>query len=92
MQLRRAIVAFVLGGLSWFSTAARGQTPTTGQISGVILDPQGAGVGGAQVTISNEAGLLRTTSSGATGHYTFLLLPPAAYHLEAEKALSLIHI
>ena len=86
MQLRRAIVAFVLGGLSWFSTAARGQTPTTGQISGVILDPQGAGVGGAQVTISNEAGLLRTTSSGATGHYTFLLLPPAAYHLEAEKA------
>jgi len=85
MQVQSAIAAFILGSFLWFSTPARGQTPTTGQISGVILDPQGAGVGAAEIKVSSEAGLERSTSSGATGHYALPLLAPGAYRLEVEK-------
>ncbi len=64
---------------------ADAQTATTGQISGTILDPQGAAVAGAQISISSSAGLERQTTSDAAGHYAFPLLPPGVYHLEAQK-------
>jgi hypothetical protein len=86
MQVRKGIALLALGGLCLFASGAHGQTATTGQISGVILDPQGAAVAGVRVSISSQAGLRRESSSDGTGHYAFTLLPPGTYRLEAEKS------
>lgn len=85
-QLRRAIALFFLGGLFLFAAGgAPAQTPTTGQITGVVKDPSGAVVTGAKITLTNTAGVQRETSSDAAGHYTFSLLPPGSYRIETEK-------
>lgn len=70
-------VGILLAG-PWF---AAGQTTTTGQIGGEIVDPTGAVVPGANVTLRSEAGLRRETASDAQGHYLFALLPPGVYQL-----------
>ena len=85
MRIRKAAVVLVLGLLSFYANTAMGQTATTGQISGVIVDPQGAAVAGARITIVSDAGLHRDTTSDAAGHYAFPLLPPGMYRLEAER-------
>jgi len=57
----------------------------TVELSGTVFDPQGLAVAGAQVTIRNLAsGAERTTSSGTTGEYQILELPPGAYQLSVE--------
>ena len=87
MQLRKAVVALlVLAGLCLFARGAWGQTATTGQIAGTIVDTRGAAVAGARVTITSDAGLRRQNTSDAAGHYAFPLLPPGVYRLEAEKS------
>ena len=64
----------------------RAQSPTTGQISGVVKDPSGAAVTGAAVSAKSSNGTNRTESSGAEGRYIFALLPPGEYvvHVEAQ--------
>src|SRR3954467_15616017 len=60
------------------------QTPL-GTVTGLASDPSGAAVPGASVTLSNEAtGVKRTTSSNASGAYSFPDLPPATYRLTAD--------
>jgi len=85
-QLRWAIALFFLGGVFLFvAGGAQAQTPTTGQITGVVKDPSGAVITGAKITLTSTAGVQRETSSDATGHYTFSLLPPGSYRMETEK-------
>ncbi len=86
MQTRRAILLFTLVGFLLFAGLVWAQSPTTGQITGVVKDATGAVVSGARVTLTNAAGVQRETSSDATGHYVFSLAPPGAYRVEAEKA------
>ena len=62
------------------------QSPTTGQITGVVKDASGAVVSGAKITLTSTAGVQRETTSDGTGHYAFSLLPPGSYRLETEKA------
>jgi hypothetical protein len=60
---------------------------TTGQISGTVIDPNGAVVQGASVTVSNqETGLSRTTTTGDDGIYSFQLLPPGRYKVEVTAS------
>ncbi len=63
---------------------ASGQTATTGQIAGNVVDPTGAVVSGATITLTNESGVKREIASDATGHYVFPLLAPGKYTLEAS--------
>ncbi|MGH9784257.1 MAG: carboxypeptidase-like regulatory domain-containing protein, partial [Terriglobia bacterium] len=62
--------------------SALAQSQTTGRIVGVIKDPSGALVAGADVTVNNEAtGEERKTSADGLGSYSVPLLPPGAYHV-----------
>ena len=60
------------------------QSPT-GSISGNVVDSSGGGVPGAAVSVrSADTGATRTTSSGATGAFTFPSLIPGNYAVTAE--------
>jgi outer membrane receptor protein involved in Fe transport len=63
-----------------------GQTATTGQIAGVVTDPSGALVVGAQVTVTSDAGVQRETVTGSNGRYAFPLLDPGTYQVEVTHS------
>ena len=55
---------------------------TTASLSGTIVDPSGAAVPAATVTVQNtETGFTRTTKSGNGGDYLFPVLPVGEYTL-----------
>ena len=65
--------------------AATAQTFTT--LSGSVLDPSGAAVANAQVSIVNEGtGAARSTTSGAFGTYEFSQVAAGSYTLTIEAA------
>lgn len=56
-----------------------------GAVSGTVVDPTGAAIPGATVTISNPvSGYTSTRTSDATGHYKFFNLPFAPYKVTAS--------
>jgi hypothetical protein len=56
---------------------------TSASLSGTILDPSGAAVPNADVTIRNQAtNDRRTTQSNASGYFTFASLPVGNYTVE----------
>jgi hypothetical protein len=58
---------------------------TTGQLSGTVLDPNGAVVQGATVTVRNrETGLERQVTTNEDGTFAVQLLPPGLYRVEAS--------
>ena len=61
-----------------FSTAAAPQS--VGRIEGTILDPSGAVISGAEVTLTG-ATLARKVESGRDGRYVFLTVPSGTYTL-----------
>ena len=66
--------------------SARAQSPT-GTISGIVTDPTGAALAGAQVSIVNRAtGLSRTLTSSSEGHYSAAALPPSVYAVTGEAS------
>jgi outer membrane receptor protein involved in Fe transport len=68
------------------ATAVYSQT-ATGSISGSVRDPSTAAVIGAKVTLTNVANNeSRSLTSNSLGYYSFPLLPPAIYRLEAQAA------
>jgi hypothetical protein len=70
-------ICFLSGANSIFAQG------TTGQLSGVVTDPNGAVVQGANVSITNvETNLSRQTTTGDDGIYSFQLLPPGRYRVE----------
>jgi len=58
----------------------------TGSISGTIIDPSGAAVGGVQIEITNlETELRRTATNLDNGIYTVAQLPPGTYDVLIQK-------
>jgi outer membrane receptor protein involved in Fe transport len=54
-------------------------------VRGVVLDPSGAPVSGAVLSIMSEAtGESRSTSTQAGGHFTAAMLSPGLYRIEVE--------
>ena len=78
-HLRHAIIcALCLSGLALAQTE-------TGQITGTILDPSGAQVPNAKITITNVAnGAVRTFNTTASGVYAVTNLQPATYKVRVE--------
>ena len=63
------------------------QTASTGAVTGVALDPSGAPLPGVSVKLSKKgSGDTRSATSDDGGRFAFLMVPPGAYKLEAEKA------
>ncbi len=80
---------FYLGGmllacLCWLAPGAQAQYRAG--IQGTVLDPQGAAVQGATVTvISNETGVSKQATTDANGVYTVPALAPGKYMVIIEK-------
>jgi len=66
--------------------SALGQTATdSGQITGVVKDPDQAVVSGSQVVLTNQQTRAKVTAAtDAQGVYKFASLPPGAYIVEAD--------
>src|SRR5579864_3101233 len=74
-----AVVFLLLPGI------ARPQTGTT-SLRGSITDRTGGAIPGVKVTLKNAAlSVERITTTGNTGQYEFLALPPGTYELAVEK-------
>ena len=62
-----------------FSKPAMAQA-TTGTLKGAVVDPQGAAIAGATVTVTNEAtGIVQTTTATSDGLFAITNLPPGKY-------------
>lgn len=85
-QLRSAIAFVVLGALVCLGGSVLAQSPTTGQITGVVKDASGAVVADAKIAVTSSAGVQREAASDGNGRFTFSLLPPGTYRLDTEKA------
>ncbi|MGE5206314.1 MAG: carboxypeptidase regulatory-like domain-containing protein [Chlamydiota bacterium] len=72
-----AIAACFLAATAW------GQQPL-GSIRGRVLDPSGAVVPGASVTLTSATGTSRTVTSDAQGFYRFRQLAPGSYSVDAQ--------
>jgi outer membrane receptor protein involved in Fe transport len=69
----------VLAVLFVFSMPAMAQA-TTGTLKGSVVDPQGAAISGATVTVTNEAtGIVQTTTATSDGLFAVTNLPPGKY-------------
>lgn len=59
---------------------------TLGDVTGVVLDPQGAPVAGANVVLTNAAtNAARTTTTNDSGLYAFPALLPGSYSVKVDK-------
>lgn len=59
---------------------------TFGEITGVVSDPSGSAIAGANITITNKAtGAARTVASNESGIYSVPSLLPGLYDLRVEK-------
>ena len=59
----------------------------TGNITGVVTDPNNAVIAGAQVTLTNMAtGEVRSVASNEVGRYTFPQVSPATYNMKVTMS------
>ena len=68
------------------SLLVQGQS-TYGSVSGIVNDPSGLAVSGAEVTLTNVGTAeKRTQTSGDDGHFTFVNLFQGNYRIDIEKS------
>jgi hypothetical protein len=59
----------------------------SGTITGTVVDPSGAAIPGAQVTVHNNVtGYMQTVMSDAGGAFRLVNIPPNSYHLEIQAS------
>ena len=87
MKMRMRSVLLMLGSVAMLCVlAATGKAQTSGEITGLVIDPSGAAVVGATVTVTNKAtGATRTVTTNSEGLYTFPSLLPGVYELKVEQ-------
>ena len=80
----RLIVMIAATAIILCASFAWAQSGTT-SLRGTVLDKSGAAVKADKIMLnSNERAFSRTTSSGSTGEFEFLQLPPGTYSLRVE--------
>ncbi|PYS34325.1 MAG: hypothetical protein DMF75_06790, partial [Acidobacteria bacterium] len=82
--LTLAVLVSVFFGLNL--TSVRAQSASSGSVTGQVLDPQGAIVAGADVTLTDTAtkSTLTTTTNDA-GRYNFPVVNPGVYDLVVTR-------
>jgi hypothetical protein len=84
-RLRSPIKQALIGMLSVMLIGNSVSAQGTSSVRGTVLDPQGKAIPGATVSlISIETNAVRTTTANDTGGYTFDLIQPGSYRIEAE--------
>ncbi|MGA9883518.1 MAG: TonB-dependent receptor [Candidatus Acidiferrales bacterium] len=84
MQLRNGILLACLVLLA-FASVSSGQSPN-GTVSGLIVDPTGAIIIGADILIANDAtGVQYSAKTNGDGLYLLSNLPPGTYRLQVSK-------
>ena len=77
----------VIAGALVFSGGIKAQTASTGALKGVTLDPSGAVLPEALIRLVNQdTGLTLSRTSDEQGRFSFLLLDPGRYRVEAEAS------
>src|SRR5580700_4923917 len=67
------------------ATNISAQGVNTSTLSGTVVDPQGLGVKGAKITLTNaNTGATRGTVADDAGHYNFVGLPPGKYTMSVD--------
>jgi len=85
MLLRRVCWIRAAAIVLIFVRFAQGQGETTSAIVGSVVDPAGAAVSGAIITVTNvENGLKRSVKSDDSGRFGFPQLKPGMYSVKAE--------
>jgi len=68
------------------SGQVRGQTASTGALTGLVLDPSEAALPGAVIQLTSlETGATDSATSNGEGNFSFLLLLPGDYEVKATK-------
>ena len=81
-----AVMFALLTVLTIGSNRAAAQTNTTGDITGVVVDPSGSVVPNAKVSISSDTkGNTQETTTGTQGSYRFYLLSPSSYTITVSS-------
>jgi hypothetical protein len=84
MANKRWLVLMMLVTLLFCVASVFAQGPT-GQISGTVIDQNGARITSATVKATNQGTALeRTATTSADGEFSFTLLPPGRYKLEVS--------
>ena len=86
MSLRRLLViTLTLAFFAAFPLLLPAQTTTQGAIRGTVLDPSGAAIPGATITLHNDdTGQTLTATTNGTGGYYFNFLAPGHYTISAS--------
>jgi Carboxypeptidase regulatory-like domain/TonB dependent receptor len=83
---RRSTLLLAMAIAVLFSSHVRGQTASTGALTGMVFDPSGAVLPGAVVRLTNqETGATDSATSNEGGSFSLLLLPPGEYEVQASK-------
>jgi outer membrane receptor protein involved in Fe transport len=87
-EVCRYLCAGLLAALLLMMAATAGMAQSTGgRIRGTVVDPSGAAVAGAKVSLVNEAtNTLREATTSATGEYLFLEVPVGSYEVDVNQA------
>ncbi len=73
--------------LFWIGFGFNAFSQSSTQLRGTVIDPQGAAITEAVVTLTNAGtGLNRASLTNAQGEYQFLQVPPGTYKLVVAKA------
>lgn len=84
---RFPIVLVVLLTLSLATVPMFGQSLTTGNITGTVLDPSHAVVANAPVSLKSlDTGSTASTTTNSSGGYSFSLLRPGRYQVTVKQA------
>src|SRR5262249_9596537 len=90
MSFRHLVLYFcavLLSGLMCAGSLRAQSQAATGQISGVVTDPNGAVVPGAKVTVTSlSTGASRELETNEAGLYQAVLLPPGRYKVTVTAA------
>jgi hypothetical protein len=82
MSYRRFVLSFAC---LFFLIAAISAQTTTGSITGSLIDPHGAALSDAKVSLTSETtGAIRSATSDSRGEFTFNAVPPDSYTLLVE--------
>ncbi|MBK8315455.1 MAG: TonB-dependent receptor [Acidobacteria bacterium] len=83
-RLACAAVLIALGLILSAGNAFAQAQGSSGQITGIVRDNQGAAIAGSTVkAVNTQTGLELTAATNAEGYYRFVLVPPGAYNLSA---------